>query len=77
MRIFNTYDPCMHPEDGRIVSNFIIQASRNEPIIVYGDGTPMRSFCYNDDLISGMLLLMNQESQIGLINIGQPGVLLF
>lgn len=73
MRIFNTYGPRMHPNDGRVVSNFIVQALRNEDITVYGQGSQTRSFCYVDDLIRGMILLMNTENFTGPVNIGNPG----
>ena len=74
MRIFNTYGPNMHPDDGRVVSNFIIQALRGEPITIYGDGSQTRSFCYVDDLIEGMIRLMNNEQGfVGPVNIGNPG----
>ena len=74
MRIFNTYGPNMHPDDGRGVSNFIIQALRGEPITIYGDGSQTRSFCYVDDLIEGMVRLMNNEQGfVGPVNIGNPG----
>ena len=74
MRIFNTYGPRMHPNDGRVVSNFIMQALRGEPITVYGDGSQTRSFCYVDDLIEGMLRLMDSPPEItGPINIGNSG----
>jgi UDP-glucuronate decarboxylase len=74
MRIFNTYGPRMHPDDGRVVSNFIMQALRGEPITIYGDGKQTRSFCYVDDLIEGMLRLMETpEGFTGPINIGNPG----
>jgi UDP-glucuronate decarboxylase len=63
-RIFNTYGPRMHPDDGRVVTNFIIQALRNEPITIYGDGSQTRSFCYVDDLIDAVLLLMNAQVPI-------------
>jgi len=72
-RIFNTYGPRMHPNDGRVVSNFIIQALKNENITVYGDGKQTRSFCFVDDLIGAMLLIMNTENDFtGPINIGNP-----
>lgn len=72
-RIFNTYGPRMHPADGRVVSNFILQALRDEPITIYGDGTQTRSFCYVDDLIEGLLRLMASDVAItGPINIGNP-----
>jgi UDP-glucuronate decarboxylase len=73
MRIFNTYGPRMHPQDGRVVSNFIVQALNNEPITVYGDGSQTRSFCYMDDLLEGMIRLMNHDSLTGPVNIGNPG----
>ncbi len=70
-RIFNTYGPRMHPEDGRVVSNFIMQALRNDAITIYGDGNQTRSFCYVDDLISGFMCLMASPSQVtGPINLG-------
>ena len=72
-RIFNTYGPRMHPNDGRVVSNFIVQALRNDPITIYGDGTQTRSFCYVDDLINGFIKLMNSnDDTIGPINLGNP-----
>lgn len=74
MRIFNTYGPRMHPEDGRVVSNFIMQALTGQPITIYGDGSQTRSFCYVDDLIEGMISLMNSPDEVtGPINIGNPG----
>jgi UDP-glucuronate decarboxylase len=74
MRIFNTYGPRMHPEDGRVVSNFIMQALTGQPITIYGDGSQTRSFCYVDDLIEGMIRLMNSPDEVtGPINIGNPG----
>ncbi len=74
MRIFNTYGPRMHPADGRVVSNFIMQALRGEPITLYGDGSQTRSFCYVDDLIEGMIRLMESPDEVtGPINIGNPG----
>jgi UDP-glucuronate decarboxylase len=74
MRIFNTYGPRMHPEDGRVVSNFIMQALTGQPITIYGDGAQTRSFCYVDDLIEGMIRLMNSPDEVtGPINIGNPG----
>ena len=73
MRIFNTYGPKMHPNDGRVVSNFIVQAIKNEPITIYGDGSQTRSFCYVDDLIEGMVKFMNTPmAHIGPINLGNP-----
>jgi UDP-glucuronate decarboxylase len=74
MRIFNTYGPRMHPNDGRVVSNFIVQALKNEDITIYGDGSQTRSFCYVDDLIEGMVRLMNTGDEFtGPINVGNPG----
>jgi len=72
-RIFNTYGPRMHPQDGRVVSNFIMQALAGEPITIYGDGNQTRSFCYVDDLISGLIGLMGTEDGVtGPMNIGNP-----
>jgi len=72
-RIFNTYGPRMHPNDGRVVSNFIVQALRNQPITLYGDGEQSRSFCYVDDLIEGFVRLMHSgDSLTGPINLGNP-----
>lgn len=72
-RIFNTYGPNMHPNDGRVVSNFIMQALRNEPITIFGDGSQTRSFCYVDDLIDGILILMDTGDEVaGPINLGNP-----
>lgn len=72
-RIFNTYGPGMHPEDGRVVSNFIIQALKNQPITIYGDGSQTRSFCYVSDLINCMLLFMSSEKSFkGPMNMGNP-----
>jgi UDP-glucuronate decarboxylase len=74
IRIFNTYGPRMHPNDGRVVSNFIIQALKGEDITIYGEGTQTRSFCYVDDLLEGMVRLMNsREDFTGPVNIGNPG----
>lgn len=74
MRIFNTYGPRMHPQDGRVVSNFIVQALRGDDITIYGDGQQTRSFCYVDDLIEGMLRLMDSPADFtGPVNIGNPG----
>jgi UDP-glucuronate decarboxylase len=74
IRIFNTYGPRMHPNDGRVVSNFIVQALRGEPITIYGDGSQTRSFCYVDDLVDGMVRLMNTDHGVtGPINVGNPG----
>ncbi|HNX53084.1 MAG TPA: SDR family oxidoreductase [Pontiellaceae bacterium] len=73
-RIFNTYGPNMHPNDGRVVSNFIMQALRGEPITIYGDGKQTRSFCYVDDLIAGFLALMDSPDDVtGPVNLGNPG----
>ena len=73
VRIFNTYGPRMHPQDGRVVSNFILQALRGDPITVYGDGSQSRSFCYVDDLINGFVRFMNHEpAATGPINLGNP-----
>lgn len=73
-RIFNTYGPRMHPNDGRVVSNFIVQALRGDPISIYGDGSQTRSFCYADDLIDGFVRLMESDAAItGPINLGNPG----
>jgi UDP-glucuronate decarboxylase len=72
-RIFNTYGPRMHPNDGRVVSNFIIQALTNRPITVYGDGSQTRSFCYVDDMIEGLVRLMNTPDDFtGPVNLGNP-----
>jgi UDP-glucuronate decarboxylase len=71
-RIFNTYGPRMSPNDGRVVSNFIVQALRNEDITLYGDGSQTRSFCYVDDLIRGLLMLMDTEKQHMPVNLGNP-----
>ena len=74
VRIFNTYGPRMHPNDGRVVSNFIVQALKGGDITIYGDGQQTRSFCYVDDLIDGFLLMMDSSDQIrGPINLGNPG----
>ncbi len=72
VRIFNTYGPHMHPSDGRVVSSFILQALRHEPITLYGDGTQTRSFCYVDDMVEGLVRMMNQEDLIGPVNLGNP-----
>ncbi len=73
MRIFNTYGPRMHPNDGRVISNFIVQALRGEDITIYGDGSQSRSFCYVDDLIEGMIRFMNSPADFtGPVNIGNP-----
>ena len=74
IRIFNTYGPRMHPNDGRVVSNFIVQALAGEPITLYGDGSQTRSFCYVDDLIEGMVRMMDSPAEVtGPINLGNPG----
>ena len=73
MRIFNTYGPRMHPDDGRVVSNFIVQALKNQPLTIYGDGSQTRSFCYVDNLIEGMVALMNAGDEVtGPVNVGNP-----
>jgi UDP-glucuronate decarboxylase len=72
-RIFNTYGPRMHPNDGRVVSNFIVQALANEPITIYGQGKQTRSFCYVDDLVEGLMRLMARDDEFtGPVNIGNP-----
>ena len=72
-RIFNTYGPRMHPNDGRVVSNFIVQALKGEDITVYGDGSQTRSFCYVDDLVKGLMLMMESDDSVtGPINLGNP-----
>ena len=73
IRIFNTYGPRMAKNDGRVVSNFIIQALKNEDITIYGDGLQTRSFCYVDDLVNGMVALMNKEDFMGPVNVGNDG----
>ena len=72
IRIFNTYGPRMCPDDGRVVSNFIVQALTGEDITLYGDGSQTRSFCYVDDLVEGMIRIMEQEKSVGPINLGNP-----
>lgn len=72
VRIFNTYGPNMHPNDGRVVSNFIVQALKNEDITIYGDGSQTRSFCYVSDLVEGIIRMMNSTSITGPINLGNP-----
>jgi UDP-glucuronate decarboxylase len=73
VRIFNTYGPRMHPNDGRVVSNFIMQALRGEPITLYGDGSQTRSFCYVDDLIDAMVKMMDTPKEfVGPVNLGNP-----
>ena len=72
-RIFNTYGPKMHPNDGRVISNFIMQALRNEPVTIYGDGSQSRSFCYVDEIIDALIQLMNSSDDFtGPVNIGNP-----
>ncbi len=72
-RIFNTYGPRMHPNDGRVVSNFVVQALRGEPITIYGDGSQTRSFCYVDDLVAGLIALMESPDEVcGPVNLGNP-----
>ncbi len=74
IRIFNTYGPNMHPNDGRVVSNFIVQALQDKPITIYGDGSQTRSFQYVDDLVEGMIRMMNTHDEVtGPVNIGNPG----
>ena len=73
IRIFNTYGPRMHEADGRVVSNFIVQALRGEDVTIYGDGSQTRSFCYVDDLIEGFVRFMNQTETVGPLNLGNPG----
>lgn len=73
IRIFNTYGPRMHPADGRVVSNFIVQALQNQPLTIFGDGSQTRSFCYVDDLIDGMIRMMNAPDEVtGPVNLGNP-----
>jgi UDP-glucuronate decarboxylase len=72
VRIFNTYGPRMHPRDGRVVSNFIVQALAGKPLAIYGDGSQTRSFCYIDDLVDGLLAMMKQDAEIGPVNLGNP-----
>jgi len=74
VRLFNTYGPRMHPQDGRVVSNFIMSALTNKPLTVYGEGQQTRSFCYVDDLIDGLVAMMNSDDSVtGPINLGNPG----
>ena len=73
VRIFNTYGPRMHPNDGRVVSNFIVQALKGQDLTIYGDGTQTRSFCYVDDLIEGFVRFMAQTETVGPLNCGNPG----
>jgi len=73
-RIFNTYGPRMLPDDGRVVSNFIVQALQGKDITIYGDGSQTRSFCYVDDLVEGLIRLMESDPEVtGPINLGNPG----
>jgi UDP-glucuronate decarboxylase len=72
IRIFNTYGPRMDPQDGRVVSNFIVQALNNQDITIYGDGSQTRSFCYVDDLLNGMIAMMDQNMFSGPVNLGNP-----
>jgi UDP-glucuronate decarboxylase len=72
IRIFNTYGPNMHPQDGRVVSNFIVQALQGKDVTIYGDGQQTRSFCYVQDLVDGMIKMMNQDGFIGPVNLGNP-----
>jgi UDP-glucuronate decarboxylase len=72
-RIFNTYGPRMAPDDGRVVSNFVVQALRGQPLTVYGDGLQTRSFCYVSDLVEGLVRLMDQTDTVGPVNLGNPG----
>jgi len=73
IRIFNTYGPRMIPDDGRVVSNFIVQALRQKPITIYGDGNQTRSFCYVDDLVDGIIRMMENDSLVGPLNLGNDG----
>ncbi len=73
VRIFNTYGPRMRIEDGRVVSNFIVQALNGEPITIYGDGSQTRSFCYVDDLVRGIIAMMDNDDFVGPVNLGNPG----
>jgi UDP-glucuronate decarboxylase len=74
VRIFNTYGPRMHPNDGRVISNFIVQALRSEPITIFGDGSQTRSFCFVDDMIEGLVRMMNGPDDFpGPVNLGNPG----
>ena len=74
VRIFNTYGPRMHPDDGRVVSNFIMQALQGRPITIYGDGSQTRAFCYVEDLVDGLIRMMNTPAEVcGPINLGNPG----
>ena len=71
-RIFNTYGPRMHPDDGRVVSNFVVQALRGQPLTIYGDGAQTRSFCYVDDMVEGLMRLMASDEKMP-VNLGNPG----
>ena len=74
VRIFNTYGPRMHPFDGRVISNFIRQALQGEPLTIFGDGAQTRSFCYRDDLVEGMIRMMEGPDEfVGPVNLGNPG----
>ncbi|MBP2682299.1 MAG: UDP-glucose 4-epimerase [Deltaproteobacteria bacterium] len=73
IRIFDTYGPRMHPNDGRVVSNFIVQALKGQPITLFGTGSQTRSFCYVDDLVTGMIAMMDQDALVGPVNLGNPG----
>ena len=73
VRIFNTFGPRMHPNDGRVVSNFVLQALKGEPITLYGTGSQTRSFCYVDDLVTGLIAMMDQDELVGPVNLGNPG----
>ena len=74
VRIFNTYGPRMHPNDGRVVSNFVVQALNNDPITIYGDGSQTRSFCYVDDMVEGFIRMMESGEELtGPVNLGNPG----
>ena len=73
VRIFNTYGPRMQADDGRVISNFILQALRNEPITLYGDGQQTRAFCYVDELVDGLTRMMEKEDFPGPVNLGKPG----
>jgi UDP-glucuronate decarboxylase len=72
VRIFNTYGPRMHPNDGRVVSNFIVQALQGKPVTIYGDGSQTRSFCYVDDLVAGLVRMMENDQTTGPVNLGNP-----
>jgi UDP-glucuronate decarboxylase len=72
VRIFNTYGPRMHPNDGRVVSNLIIQALQNKPLTIYGNGSQTRSFCFVDDMVQGLISMMNQDQDNGPVNLGNP-----